>query len=91
MVNLVCFRLKNNLKIKECRLFLLENYGEFYRVKQYKQLIMRKLNKRKLTLIEKGLLRELAKTQEVKMGIQKHENLGFSDMPLFTVIVPELF
>lgn len=52
---------------------------------------MRKLNKRKLTVIEKSLLRELAKTQEVKMGIQKHENLGFSDMPLFTVIVPELF
>lgn len=66
----------------------MENFTE---LKQFKQLKMRKLNKRKLTVIEKSLLRELAKTQEVKMGIQKHENLGFSDTPLFRVVVPELF
>ena len=66
----------------------MENFTE---LKQFKQLIMRKLNTKKLTFIEKKLLRELASTQEVKMGIQKHENLGFSDMPLFSVVVQELF
>lgn len=66
----------------------MENFTE---LKQFKQLIMRKLNTKKLTFIEKKLLRELASTQEVKMGIQKHENKGFWDMPLFSVVVQELF
>ena len=66
----------------------MENFTE---LKQFKQLIMRKLNTRKLTFIEKKLLRELASIQEVKMGIQKHENKGFLDMPLFSVVVQELF
>lgn len=66
----------------------MENFTE---LKQFKQLIMRKLKTRKLTFIEKKLLRELAKTQDVKMGIQKHENKGFLDTPLFSPPVPKLF
>jgi hypothetical protein len=52
---------------------------------------MRKLKKSKLTPIEQNLLQELARSQDIKLGRQKHENLGFNDMPLFQVIVPELF
>ena len=66
----------------------MQNFTEF---KQYKQLIMRKLKKGKLTPIEQKLLQELARSQDIKMGRQKHENLGFSDMPLFHVMSPELF
>lgn len=52
---------------------------------------MRKLKKGKLTPIEQKLLQELARSQDIKLGRPKHENLGFSDMPLFNPVVPELF
>jgi len=52
---------------------------------------MSKLKKRKMTVIEKRLLQELVVSQEVKLGCQKHENLGFSDTPLFSVKQSELF
>jgi hypothetical protein len=66
----------------------MQNFTEF---KQYKQLKMRTLKKRKLTKTEQKLLQELANSQEVKLGQPKHEKLSVSDMPLFKVNNLELF
>ena len=66
----------------------MENFTE---LKQYKQLIMSRLKKIKLSVVEQRLLSELAAVQSVKLGKQKHENLGFADMPLFSVKQTEIF